>query len=66
MVVRMWSSTALRAPAGDERFGMRAGVLRSDALVAAGQRDSARAVLTALTQQYPDSRFLADALKKLQ
>lgn len=57
---------SLRAPAGDDRFSMRSGVLRSEALVAAGQRDSARAVLTALTQKFPDSRFLADALKKLQ
>jgi uncharacterized membrane protein len=57
---------SLKAPAGDDRFAMRTGLLRSEALVAAGQRDSARALLTALTRQFPNSRFLADALKKLE
>ncbi len=57
---------SLKPPADDDRFAMRTGILRSEVLVAAGQKDSARAVLTALSKQYPDSRFLADALKRLQ
>jgi TolA-binding protein len=34
--------------------------------VALNQPDSARAVLTALSQQYPESRWVAEALKRLQ
>ncbi|HTO72752.1 MAG TPA: DUF2231 domain-containing protein [Gemmatimonadales bacterium] len=58
--------TLAAAAGNDDRMAMRTGMLRSDALVAAGMKDSARAVLTALAAKYPDRPFLADALKKLQ
>ncbi|HKV74672.1 MAG TPA: DUF2231 domain-containing protein [Gemmatimonadales bacterium] len=57
---------SLAVAAGDDRMAMRTGMLRSDVLVAAGMKDSARAVLTALAARFPDRPFLADALKKLQ
>lgn len=57
---------SIAPPAGDDRFPLRSGVLRSEILIAAGQKDSARALLTGLTRKYPDSRFLSDALKRLQ
>jgi len=57
---------AIAAPADDQFFAMRKSILAGEALVAAGQRDSARALLTALSQKYPDSRFVKSALEKLQ
>lgn len=64
-------ATALRALdsmnlAGDNpRLAIQAGVIRSDALVALGQPDSARAVLQQLKQQYPTSRSVDDALGRI-
>lgn len=52
-------------PADDPRLAIRVGMLRADAYVAAGHADSARSALTALAQQYPDSRWVQDALAKL-
>lgn len=52
--------------APDDRLNIRMGMLASDAYVAAGQKDSAKAVLTDLSQRFPQARFLADALKKLE
>ncbi|HXG43701.1 MAG TPA: DUF2231 domain-containing protein [Gemmatimonadales bacterium] len=49
----------------DPSLAIRTGVLRAEALAAAGQIDSARAVLVALRERYPNSRRVADALKKL-
>ena len=50
----------------DDRFvAVRKGLLTSDALVAEGKADSAKVVLTALAQQYPDSRGIKSALAKL-
>jgi len=57
---------SLQAPADDDRFAMRTGMMRSEILVAEGQKDSARAVLSALAQKYPQSRGVADALKRMQ
>jgi predicted Zn-dependent protease len=57
---------SLTVAPGDDRMTMRTGMLRSDILVAAGMKDSAKAVLGALAAKYPDRPFLADALKKLQ
>lgn len=57
---------AMPVPADDPRAAVRIGLLQSDAWVAAGQTDSARAVLTALSQKFPDSRWIADALARLK
>jgi uncharacterized membrane protein len=56
---------SLAIPADDPRFATRAGVLRSQALIAAGQTDSARAVLEGLARQYPESRMVKEALEKM-
>jgi uncharacterized membrane protein len=54
-------------PAADDRFlAIRKGVLASEAWVAAGQKDSARAILTGLSQQFPQARMIGEALKKLE
>lgn len=53
--------------APDDRFmTMRKGLLASDAWVAAGQKDSARAILTDLSQKYPQARMVGEALKRLE
>ena len=57
--------SSLSPPADDARAAVRVGLLRSEVFVALGQPDSARAVLTALAKQYPESRWVAEALKKL-
>lgn len=56
---------AFPVPADDPRLAIRVGILRADAYVAAGHPDSARSSLAALSQQYPDSRWVQDALAKL-
>jgi uncharacterized membrane protein len=56
---------ALQAPA-DARTASRHGIIRADALVLAGQPDSARAVIAALLQASPDNARLkakADSLR---
>lgn len=53
-------------PPDEPRLAIRVGMLRADAHVALGQPDSARAVLTALSQQYPQARFVRDALERLK
>ena len=55
----------LTLPADDTRAALRVGLLRSEAYIAAGQPESARAVLAALAEQFPDSRWVKDALAKL-
>lgn len=51
----------------DDRFmTIRKGMLASDAWVAAGQKDSARAILTGLKAQFPQARMLDEALKRLE
>jgi uncharacterized membrane protein len=59
--------SALRgfAPGNDARLGARAGLLRVDAFLASGQRDSAVATLQQLRQQFPQNariRVRADSL----
>lgn len=56
----------LTVPADDPRMGSRIGLLRSQALIAAGQPDSARAVLESLARQYPESQLVKEALEKLK
>lgn len=50
----------------DPRSALRLGLMRSDIYVAAGQPDSARAVLTALSDKFPDSRWIKDALGRIK
>ncbi|MFN8652149.1 MAG: DUF2231 domain-containing protein [Gemmatimonadales bacterium] len=53
--------------APDDRFmALRKGMLASDAWVAAGQKDSARAILTQLKGQFPQARMLDEAIKRLE
>ena len=53
-------------PADNRRLVISAGMLRVDALAAAGQKDSARAVLTALMRAVPDNPRLKAKLDSLQ
>ncbi len=55
---------SLRTP-GDSRYDVRHGLLQSEAWVAAGQPDSARAVLQGLLQRHQNSQAVKDALAKL-
>ena len=55
---------SLRLPA-DPRLQVRAGLLTVDAYVAAGQPDSARALLRRLVEQFPMSQRLKDRLTQL-
>jgi uncharacterized membrane protein len=57
---------AIQAPPEDRLLVIRKGMLASDAWVAAGQKDSARAVLNDLAQRFPQARFVTEALKKLE
>jgi uncharacterized membrane protein len=57
---------AMPQPADNPRMIMRTGMLRSEILVATGQTDSARAVLTALQQRFPDNPWVGEALRKLK
>jgi predicted Zn-dependent protease len=52
----------MQLPPDNPRLTIRHGLLTAEALSAAGMRDSARALLTALAQRYPESRALKDAL----
>jgi uncharacterized membrane protein len=52
-------------PPDDSRAALRVGLLRSEAYVAAGQVESARAVLAALAEQFPESRWVQEAIAKL-
>jgi uncharacterized membrane protein len=58
---------ALPVPEDNPRLAIQQGMMLSEALSAAGQKDSARAVLEALQQRFPRAqRFVAEALQKLQ
>lgn len=57
---------SLRIPPGERRFVIRAGMLRSDAYVAAGVPDSARLTLEALTRQFPDNPRITERLGRLR
>lgn len=54
----------LKQPEGNRRWDQQVGILRSEALVAGGQADSARAVLNALLRKYPESRGVQRALEQ--
>lgn len=56
---------ALQLPA-DHRLASRHGLLTAQALVASGQVDSARVILSALTQRFPENQALKSALEKLR
>lgn len=57
---------SLKVPAGNPRFEIQVGVLRSEALAAAGNTDSARAVLTGLGSRFPGNRSIQRALEELK
>lgn len=57
---------AIQAAPDDRGLSIRKGMLASEAWLAAGQKDSARAILTDLQQRFPQARFVTDALKKLE
>ena len=56
----------MQVPADDPRLAPRHGILMAQALAAAGQPDSARAVLTALALRFPQSLGVKAALEKLK
>lgn len=51
---------------GNSRFATRHGLLTAEALVASGQVDSARVILTGLAQRFPQSQAVKSALDKLR
>ncbi len=59
------SLKALTLPADNPRLRGQAGMLAVDALVAAGNPDSARAVLRALVAEFPMSQRFKDRLTQL-
>lgn len=56
---------ALQIAPDDPRLAPRAGLLTSQALIAAGRQDSAKAVLTALAARFPNNQGIKTALAKL-
>lgn len=56
---------AMTIPADVPRLAIRHGMLTAQALQAAGQVDSARAVLTTLATKFPEVRSITDALERL-
>jgi hypothetical protein len=57
---------AMPAPSDNPRAEIQIGVLKSDAYVALGFPDSARAILQGLKQKYEQSRMIDEALKRLE
>ena len=58
---------ALPVPADNPRFALRKGIMQSEAFDSLGQKDSARAVLEQLKQQFPQAKdFIDEELAKLQ
>ncbi len=58
---------ALPVPVDNPRFALRKGMLQSQAFAALGEKDSARAVLEQLADQFPQAKgMIADAMAKLQ
>ena len=58
---------ALQVPADNPRFALRKGMMQSQAYAALGEKDSARAVLEGLSEQFPQAKdFIDEALAKLQ
>lgn len=60
------SLDSLKPPATSRQYYLNRAMLRADALSATGQRDSARAVLTALTSDFPTSTRLKAKLDSLR
>lgn len=60
------AAAALQGDPEDGFFAVRRGLLMSDAYVAMGHADSARAVLTGLAQRFPESRMVQGAMEKLE
>jgi len=56
----------MNVPADNARLAVRKGTLMADALNDLGMRDSAVAVLRALARQFPESRGVQDALKRIE
>ncbi len=57
---------AIPVPPDSRFFAVQKDLLASEALAAAGQKDSARALLNALAQKFPNSRWIKDAMAKVQ
>lgn len=57
---------AMSVPADNPRLAIRKGTLMADALNALGMRDSALATLRGLAAQFPESRGVQDALKRME
>jgi len=57
---------AIPVPPDSRFFAVEKDLLASEALAAAGQKDSARALLNALAQKFPNSRWIKDAIAKVQ
>jgi uncharacterized membrane protein len=58
---------ALAVPEDSPRLAIQKGLMQSEALAAAGQKDSARAVLEDLQQRFPRAqRFVTEALDRLK
>lgn len=57
--------TLMRVPPDDARLATRHGLLTAQALVAAGMTDSARTVLTALAQRFPQNQGIKAAVANL-
>jgi uncharacterized membrane protein len=62
----MAALAAIPAPPDQWGFVIRKGLILSDAYLAAGLADSAKAVLTDLAQRFPKARGVEEALKKLK
>jgi uncharacterized membrane protein len=57
---------ALQGPADQPMFGVRKGLMLSDAFVALNQPDTARALLKELATKFPESRGVKAAIEKLK
>lgn len=55
----------LAIPSDDPRLTVQTGLLRSEALLAVGRTDSARAVLSTLARQFPENRRIREAIANL-
>ena len=58
--------STLSVPAGDRRLRLRYGFLKTDAFLAAGRPDSARATLEQLARDFPDVQRIKDRLAELK
>ena len=56
----------LAVPAGDQRLRLRYGFLKTDAFLAAGRSDSARATLEQLVRDFPENTRIKDRLAQIR